>query len=176
VPPVSRSARSRSRAESQAGRERPPLGCPLLRPRPRPQGVAHAPDACRCRPAEPRDARDIAECAAGIVRDPRIDFIGRNTRCQVFAGNSVHIGERALAPNQRLRRSPTVTSSQSSNPRVRFVSWVLALRTWWPHAAAITPTDCPAVLGPVKPLRFAPSLTGCGLDRACGSAGCLAIA
>src|SRR5688500_12583464 len=27
-------------------------------------------------------------------------------------------------------------------------------------------TDCPAVLGPVTPLRFAPSLTGCGLDSA----------
>jgi hypothetical protein len=36
--------------------------------------------------------------------------------------------------------------------------------------------DCPAVLGPVKPLRFAPSLTGCGLDLASGSARCLAIA
>jgi len=34
----------------------------------------------------------------------------------------------------------------------------------------------PAVLGPVKPLRFAPSLTGCGLDRASGSASRLEIA
>ena len=49
------------------------------------------------------------------------------TRLTGFAGNSVHIGERALALNQRLRRSPTVTSSLSSNPRVSFVSWVLAL-------------------------------------------------
>jgi hypothetical protein len=44
------------------------------------------------------------------------------------------------------------------------------------HAAALTSTDCPAVLGAVKPLRFAPSLTGCGLDRASSSARCLAIA
>ena len=35
-----------------------------------------------------------------------MDFIDRNNACQVFAGNSVHIGERALALNQRLRRSP----------------------------------------------------------------------
>jgi hypothetical protein len=30
-------------AVRQAGRERPPLSCPLLRPTPRPEGVAHAP-------------------------------------------------------------------------------------------------------------------------------------
>jgi hypothetical protein len=74
----------------------------------------------------PRFVRNIAECAAGAVRDTSVDFIGRH----VLAGNSVHTGERALALNHRLRRSPTVTSSQSSSPRVPFVSWVLALRTW----------------------------------------------
>ena len=66
----------------------------------------------------------------GVVRHTRMGFIDRNKARQVLAENSVHIGERALALNQRLRRSPSVTSSQSSNPRVPFVSWVLALRTW----------------------------------------------
>ena len=42
-------------------------------------GVAHAPDACRCRPAEPHFVRNIAKCAAGVVRDTYVDFIGRNT-------------------------------------------------------------------------------------------------
>ena len=31
--------------------------------------VAHAPEACRCRPAEPRSVRSIVECAAGVVRE-----------------------------------------------------------------------------------------------------------
>jgi hypothetical protein len=34
---------------------------------------------CRCRPAEPRFVRDAAECAAGIVRDTCVDFVGRKT-------------------------------------------------------------------------------------------------
>jgi hypothetical protein len=38
VPPVSSWRRCRSRAECPVGRERPPLGCPLLRPKPGPQG------------------------------------------------------------------------------------------------------------------------------------------
>ena len=48
-------------------------------PAPRFVGVAHAPDGCRSRPAEPRFVRDIAECAARVVRDTYVDFIGMNT-------------------------------------------------------------------------------------------------
>jgi len=43
------------------------------------EGVARAPDACRCRPAQPRFVRDIAECAAGAVANTRNDFIDENT-------------------------------------------------------------------------------------------------
>jgi hypothetical protein len=43
------------------------------------RGVAHAPDACRCCPAEPRFVRDTAECAAGVVDHTRIEFIDENT-------------------------------------------------------------------------------------------------
>ena len=38
VPPVSSRRRCRSRAERSVGRERPPFGCPLLRPTPGAQG------------------------------------------------------------------------------------------------------------------------------------------
>jgi hypothetical protein len=42
-------------------------------------GVAHAPVACRCRPAEPRFVHDTAECTADVVGHSRIDFIDENT-------------------------------------------------------------------------------------------------
>jgi len=48
-------------------------------PGPQFEEVAHAPDECRRRPAEPRFVHNIAECAAGVVRDTYVDFIGRNT-------------------------------------------------------------------------------------------------
>jgi hypothetical protein len=38
-----------------AGRERPPFGCPVLRPTPGPEGVAHAPRACLDHPARRRE-------------------------------------------------------------------------------------------------------------------------
>ena len=52
----------------------PPIAvpCPVFRGRSRP-------DACHCRPAQPRFVRDIAECAAGAVGDTRNDFIDENT-------------------------------------------------------------------------------------------------
>jgi hypothetical protein len=34
---------------------------------------------CRCRPAEPRLVRNIAEGGAGAVRDTYVEFIGRST-------------------------------------------------------------------------------------------------
>src|SRR5262245_31830035 len=46
-----------------SGRERPPFGCPLLRPTPGPQGVAHARRPCHDCPARQRNAGDGAECA-----------------------------------------------------------------------------------------------------------------
>jgi hypothetical protein len=42
------------------------------------RGVAYARGMSRCRPAEPRFVRNIAECAAGVVRDTYVDFIARN--------------------------------------------------------------------------------------------------
>jgi hypothetical protein len=44
--------------------------------------------------------------------------------------------------------------------RVSFVGFVLALGIAVLKSAAITMRDCLAVLGPVKPLRYAPSRTG----------------
>jgi len=49
--PCPRPCRCRCPCRWQAGRERPPPGCPLLRPGPDPDGVAHAPLACLARPA-----------------------------------------------------------------------------------------------------------------------------
>lgn len=57
----------------------------------------------------------------------RIDFYRGKHACQAFAGNRVHIGERALAPNPRPRRHRAVISCLSSNLRVSFVTFVLAL-------------------------------------------------
>ena len=82
------------------------------------------------------------------MRDTCVNFIGRNTLDRFLPETAFIKVNAQLALNQLLRRSPTVTSALSSNPRVPFVSWILALRTWCPDAAAITPTDCPAVLGP----------------------------
>ena len=56
------------------GRERPPLP-PPVEVRRLEKGGAHAPDACRCRPAEPRLVRDTAECVAGVARHTRMDFM-----------------------------------------------------------------------------------------------------
>ena len=61
------------------GRERPPLPPSCRGSSLEKEGVAPAPDACRCRPAEPRFACNIAEYAAGVVRDAYVDFIGANT-------------------------------------------------------------------------------------------------
>ena len=60
-------------------------------------------------------------------RRARIDFHRREHVCQVLAGNRVHIGERALALNLDLRRHRAVISCLSSNLRVSFVTFVLAL-------------------------------------------------
>ena len=86
----------------------------------------------------------------------------------------VLVVERAPALNQRLRRSPTVTSCLLSSPRVgRRVGSRAERPGGQPNG--ITRTDFPAVLGPVQPLRFAPSahaatgLTGPQLRRALGN-------
>ena len=66
----------------------------------------------------------------GVVRHTRIGFIDKNKARQVFAGNSVHIGERALALNQRLKtltKRHLLTVFQPARP-VRLMG--LALRTW----------------------------------------------
>jgi hypothetical protein len=51
----------------------------------------------------------------------------REHACQVFAGNRVHIGERALALKLDLRWHRAVTSCLSSNLRISFVTFVLSL-------------------------------------------------
>jgi hypothetical protein len=56
-----------------------PSATPRSRSRAQFSGVAHAPDACRCRPAEPRFVHDTAECTADVVGHSRIDFIDENT-------------------------------------------------------------------------------------------------
>jgi hypothetical protein len=100
------------------GVRRPPLPPPDHGPA-RSFRVAHAPNASLRRPAEPRSVRDTAKCAACVLADTRIDFIDENTACQVFAGNRVHIGERALALNAELRRTMFAASCLSfiSAPR-----------------------------------------------------------
>jgi hypothetical protein len=105
-------------------------------------------------------------CVGGGVRVIRVDCA---RVCQVLPGNCVHIGERVLTespPETAPRRHlPTVSQHCASRSPLRSRA---ERAPWWSTDAAITPTNCPAVLGPVKPLRFAPSLTGCGLDRTCG--------
>ena len=59
-----------------------------------------------CRPVEPRSVSAILECAGPVAGRARAVCVAHQHSCQVFAGIDVQIGERALAPNQRLRRSP----------------------------------------------------------------------
>ena len=84
----------------------------------------------------------------------------REHDCQVFAGNRVHIGERALAPNPRPRRHRAVISCLSSNLRVSFVTFVLSLSIAVARECGHHDARLSGVLGAVKPLRFAPSLAG----------------
>jgi hypothetical protein len=46
--------------------------------RPCRRGVAHAPGACRDRPAEPRSIRNISECAGVVARHTRGVFVDQN--------------------------------------------------------------------------------------------------
>ena len=48
------------------------------------EGVAHAPDACRFRPAEPRSVPDIAECAACVGRGVHVIRVDCERACQVL--------------------------------------------------------------------------------------------
>jgi hypothetical protein len=75
----------------------------------------------------PRFVFDTAECAAGVVDHAGVDFIDGNTPVRFSPENCVHIGERALALNLDPRRHRAVISCLSSNLRVSFVTFVLAL-------------------------------------------------
>ena len=102
-----------------------------------------------------------SECAACLGRGVQVIRVDCERVCQVLPGNCVHIGERALPPNRRPRQHPrchlmTVSQPCASARRVR--SPVEHRRSF--TSAAITRPGCSAVLGPVKPLRFAPSLVG----------------
>jgi hypothetical protein len=90
-------------------------------------GVAHAPDACRCRPAEPRSVPAIAEYAACLGRGIHVIRVDCERVCQVLPENCVHILERALALNLYPRRHRAIISCLSSNLRVSFATFVLSL-------------------------------------------------
>lgn len=62
--------RCRRRYQWQVGRERPPLGCPLLRPGPAPEGVAHAPRTCPARPAAERIVAVSTRAQRRVRRKP----------------------------------------------------------------------------------------------------------
>jgi hypothetical protein len=122
VPPVSQSAPLSQPSRAAVGRERPPFGCPLPRPTPGPPGVAHAPRACHDCPARQRDAGDTAELAVWDDRGALFIRITYQRLCQVLPEDCVHIGERAPAPNLRLRRHRVVTFHPFSDQRVSVVS------------------------------------------------------
>jgi hypothetical protein len=99
LPHVSQSARlSGAVTEASGYRATPSATPPITVPR-RVFGGHSVPDACRCRPAEPRFVHDPAERAAGVGRLNLDRLRQREHACQVLAGNRVHIGERALALN-----------------------------------------------------------------------------
>jgi hypothetical protein len=100
----------------------PPITAPCFSLR-----VAHAPDACRCRPAEPRSVPAIAECAACLGCGIHVIRVDCERVCQVLPENCVHILERAHALNLYPRRHRAVISCLPSNLRVSFVTFVLSL-------------------------------------------------
>jgi hypothetical protein len=106
VPPVWGRRRCRSRAERTAGRERPPFGCPLLRSTPGPPGSL-TPQMhfafVRQNRALSLPSLSAPPCAGCSVTSSA--STGERV-CQVLPENLVHIGERALAPNLRLKRAP----------------------------------------------------------------------
>jgi hypothetical protein len=95
----------------------PPIPVPRLSPR----GVAHAPDACHCRPANRAlsltspSAPPVSRAMAALVPS------SMHTSDRFLTGKCALMVERAPALNQRQRRSPTVTSCRLSSPRVSFV-------------------------------------------------------
>ena len=97
MPPVSQSLQV-SRPVSETGRERAPFGCPLLRPTSGPQGVAHAPDPYRCRPAEPRSVAAVVECAALSAAASMSSPLAARTR---LSGSS---GKLRIGVNAHFRR------------------------------------------------------------------------
>jgi len=102
-------------SRASVGRERPLCGCPLLRPTPDPQGslTPHLHVAAIRRdgamPVTPPNAAPVSSAV-------RTSFAFLCARvCQVLPENRVHIGERALAPNLRLKRHRADISRLSSN-------------------------------------------------------------
>jgi hypothetical protein len=67
--PCRRPYRCRCRYRRHAGRERPPLPSPLLRPMVQLEGVAHAQYGCLVRPDEQCTSLAVVECAARFRRD-----------------------------------------------------------------------------------------------------------
>jgi hypothetical protein len=100
---------------------------PITAPRFSWEGVVHAPDACRYRPAEPRSVPAIAECAACVGRGVHVIRVACERVCQVLPENCVHIGERALALNLDPRRHRAVISCLSSNLRVSLITFGLSM-------------------------------------------------
>lgn len=140
----------------RAGRERPPLPSPLLRPMVQLEGVAHAQDACHIRPAKLRRVRDTVECAARC--NPRVRHVRvRHQHVgQVLPGTSVHIGERASSLNSdcggrrlpppaflpparldRLASSRTAPRSRVPRPSRREIVRRSAIRS--SHSASLRP-------------------------------------
>jgi hypothetical protein len=166
LPHVSQSARLSGAVTEASGASATPSATPRTRSRALLGGVRSVPDACRYRPAEPRFVPAIAECAACVGRGVHVIRVDCERVCQVLPDNCVHLYERALALNLDPRRQPR-RHLLPVFPPARLVRHV---RSRAEHRSgqrvAITTRDCPAVLRAVKPLRFAPSLAGCGLDRA----------
>ena len=138
----------------------PHLAAPFFAPRPARRGRS-CPHACHDHPARRRDVGDTAGGDACVEPDAHVVRVNCARGCQVLPGNCVRIGERALPPNRRPRQHPRCHLLTVSLPCASRSSRSFSRRASPSFTrAAITRRDCSAVLGPAKPLRFAPSLTG----------------
>ena len=107
-------------------------------PRARPRGGRSRPRRVSLSSGERRAARDIGECAESVGSVPASFPSVRQTPLTGFAGDCVHIGERAPALNQRLRRSPPSTPASLPARAFRSSRRFSCSATWWPTDAAIT--------------------------------------